>query len=47
MTYLANNVPYIMNLEEGTSKQAPEGMVRKNMDRVQRMVDSAIRKSKV
>lgn len=47
VTFLANNVPYIMNLEEGTSKQAPEGMVRKNMDRVQKMVDAAIRKNKV
>lgn len=47
VTYLANNVPYIMNLEQGTSKQAPEGMVRKNMDRVQKMVDAAIRKNKV
>ena len=47
VTYLANNVPYIMDLEEGTSKQAPEGMVRKNMDRVQKMVDAAIRKNKV
>ena len=47
VTYLANNVPYIMNLEQGTSKQAPEGMVRKNVDRVQKMVDAAIRKNKV
>lgn len=47
VAYLANNVPYIMNLEQGTSRQAPEGMVRKNMDRVQKMVDSAIRKNKV
>lgn len=47
VTFLANNVPYIMNLEQGTSKQAPEGMVRKNMDRVQKMVDAAIRKNKV
>lgn len=47
VTFLANNVPYIMNLEEGTSKQAPEGMVRKNMDRAQKMVDAAIRKNKV
>lgn len=47
VTYLANNVPYIMNLEQGTSRQAPEGMVRKNMDRVQKMVDAAIRKNRV
>lgn len=47
VTYLSNNLPYIMKLEEGSSKQAPEGMVRKNMDRVQRMVDAAIRKNRV
>ncbi|MDH0157355.1 HK97 gp10 family phage protein [Stutzerimonas stutzeri] len=47
VTYLSNNLPYIDELERGSSKQAPEGMVRKNMDRVQRMVETAIRKNKV
>ncbi|HAG77598.1 MAG TPA: hypothetical protein DCO74_02435 [Pseudomonas sp.] len=47
VTYLSNDLPYIMALEEGSSTQAPEGMVRKNMDRVQRMVETAIRKNKV
>ena len=47
VTYLSNNLPYIDELENGSSKQAPEGMVRKNMDRVQRMVDAAIRKNRV
>lgn len=47
VTYLANNLPYIEELEEGSSRQAPEGMVRRNMDRVQKMVDAAIRKNKV
>jgi hypothetical protein len=47
ITYLSNNLPYIDELENGSSKQAPEGMVRKNMDRVQRMVETAIRKNKV
>ena len=47
VTYLSNNLPYIEDLERGSSKQAPEGMVRKNMDRVQKMVDAAIRKNKV
>ncbi len=47
VTYLSNNLPYIMELEEGSSKQAPEGMVKRNMDRVQKMVDLAIRKNKV
>lgn len=47
VTYLSNNLPYIEELENGSSTQAPEGMVRKNMDRVQRMVETAIRKNKV
>jgi len=47
ITYLSNNLPYIEELENGSSTQAPEGMVRKNMDRVQRMVETAIRKNKV
>lgn len=47
VTYLANNLPYIESLEQGSSKRAPEGMVRKNVDRVQKMVDAAIRKNKV
>ncbi|MCG6540174.1 HK97 gp10 family phage protein [Pseudomonas sp. KSR10] len=47
VTYLSNNLPYIIALEEGSSKQAPEGMVKRNMDRVERMVDTAIRKNKV
>jgi len=47
VTYLSNDLPYIMALEEGSSKQAPEGMVKRNMDRVERMVDAAIRKNRV
>lgn len=47
MTYLANNLPYIEDLERGSSTQAPEGMVRKNVDRVQKMVDIAARKNRV
>jgi hypothetical protein len=47
ITYLSNNLPYIVPLEEGSSKQAPQGMVKRNMDRVQRMVDAAIRKNRV
>lgn len=47
VTLLTNNLPYIGELERGSSKQAPEGMVRKNVDRVQRIVDAAIRKNKV
>lgn len=47
VTYLSNNVPYIFRLEEGSSKQAPHGMVRRNVDRVQAMVDAAIKANKV
>lgn len=48
IAYLSNNVPYIFRLEEGSSKrQAPHGMVRRNVDRVQAMVDAAIQANKV
>ena len=29
--YMSNNLPYIMRLEMGSSEQAPEGMVRRNI----------------
>lgn len=32
--YLTNNLPYITELEKGTSTQAPQGMVRVTLDRV-------------
>lgn len=32
--YLTNNLPYILPLEQGSSKQAPSGMVQVNLDRV-------------
>jgi hypothetical protein len=32
--YLTNNVPYITELEKGTSKQAPQGMVQVTLDRI-------------
>lgn len=47
VTMLTNNLPYIDELEFGSSKQAPQGMVRTNLARVQKMVDAAIRKNKV
>lgn len=47
ITNLSNDMPYIIDLEDGSSTQAPEGMVRRNMDRVQRMVNAAIRNNKV
>lgn len=47
VAYLSSNLIYIERLEFGWSTQAPAGMVRLNMDRVQRMVDTVIRKNKV
>lgn len=45
---LTNNLPYIEKLEYGHSSQAePGAMVRKNVARVQKMVDRLIRKNKV
>lgn len=46
-TYLANDLPYIEELEKGSSKQSPEGMVRRNMDRIERNLKKAIRDNKV
>lgn len=36
--YLTNNLPYIERLEFGWSKQAPGGMVRKNMQNFNRLL---------
>lgn len=42
--YLTNNVPYIERLEYGWSKvQAPDGMVRKNMQNFNRLLAKNIR----
>lgn len=46
-TYLANDLPYIEELEKGSSKQSPEGMVRRNIDRIERNLKKAIRDNKV
>lgn len=46
-TYIANNLPYIEELEYGSSKQAPAGMVRVNFTRVQKNLADAIAKNKV
>ncbi|MHB0806009.1 HK97 gp10 family phage protein [Stutzerimonas nitrititolerans] len=45
--FLTNNLPYIYSLEYGSSKKAPEGMVRINFARVQKIVAKAIAKNKV
>ena len=39
--YLANNLPYIVRLEYGHSKQAPAGMVRTTIDEFQAAVNRA------
>lgn len=39
VSWLTNNLPYIARLEEGYSKQAPAGMVRRNMARIQRIIN--------
>lgn len=46
-TMLANNLPYIEKLENGWSDQSPQGMVRRNVDRFQRLLDEQARKNKV
>ena len=46
--YLSNNLPYIYRLEyDGWSKQAPGGMLRKNVARIQSIVAKAARDNKV
>ena len=44
--YLANNLPYIVRLEYGHSKQAPAGMVRSTIDEFQRAVNNAVTEAK-
>ena len=47
-TYLTNNMPYAEEIENGSSKQkAPQGMVHRNVDRFQRLLDEQARKNKV
>jgi hypothetical protein len=48
VTYLTNNLPYIMPLEEGHSSQAaPAAMVRGNMERVSQMIAKAVAQNRV
>ena len=42
VVYLTNNLPYIMALEYGSSKQAPAGMARVTVARFQRIVNAAV-----
>lgn len=46
--YLSNNLPYIYRLEyDGWSQQAPSGMLRKNVARIQSIVAKAARDNKI
>jgi len=48
VAYIRNNLPYIHRLEfDGWSKQAPEGMFRKNVARITRLVNEAIQEGRV
>ena len=47
VTFLTNNLPYAERLEYGYSKQAPGGMVRKNVARFQSIVNDQIEKHKI
>jgi hypothetical protein len=42
--WLINNLPYIERLEYGYSKQAPAGMVRKNVARIRQIVAQEARR---
>lgn len=42
--WMSNSLPYAERIEyDGWSKKAPEGMVRRNVARFQRLVDEAVR----
>lgn len=41
--FITNNVPYIMALEYGSSRQAPGGMARRTVDNWQHRVDRIVR----
>ena len=41
--YITNNLPYINKLENGSSKQAPTGMVALTMSSIQRSISNVIR----
>lgn len=48
VTYLTNNLPYILRLEEGHSTQSPPyAMARGNFQRVQSIVESEARRHRV
>ena len=45
LIYVTNNVDYIQHLEEGTSKQAPAGMVRVTLAQVRAELETLIAKN--
>lgn len=40
--FMSNNLPYIEPLENGSSAQAPEGMVKRNFARIRRIIKNKI-----
>lgn len=45
--WLANSLPYVGRIEyDGHSSQAPEGMVRRNVTRIKRIISTELRKLK-
>lgn len=47
VTFLTSNLAYIERLENGWSMQAPNGMVKRNVTRFQRMVDESAARNRV
>ena len=45
--FMTNNLPYVNGLEEGRSRKAPAGMVRKNIARVRRILAAQVRKHRI
>ena len=47
VTCLTSNLVYIERLENGWSQQQPHGMVKRNVDRFQKMVDESAARNRV
>lgn len=47
VNFLTNNLPYAQRIEYGSSKQAPQGMVRVNFARIRRIIADEARKRRV
>lgn len=46
VNWLANSLPYAERLEKGWSRQAPAGMVRRNVTRIKRLVTQELQRIK-